>query len=212
MADHIHKLIIVGDGGVGKTSYIKRLSTGEFIRKYIATMGVENTQLVFNTNKGNVVFNICDFAGQEKYSNYLKIIDENKIALNNLIKCIYILKDFIDMDLVNMISLYLDKEKLLDVTCAIVMFDVTSRISYKNVQSWISTVRKKLPKIPIIICGNKVDVVDRKVKPRDITIHRTLKLKYYDISCKSNYNYVEPFLALARYFHGQDTQFIQLPS
>ena len=31
------KLILVGDGGVGKTTYIKRHLTGEFEKKYICT-------------------------------------------------------------------------------------------------------------------------------------------------------------------------------
>ena len=31
------KLVIVGDGGVGKTTFVKRHLTGEFEKKYIAT-------------------------------------------------------------------------------------------------------------------------------------------------------------------------------
>ena len=31
------KLVLVGDGGVGKTAFIKRFKTGEFEEKYIAT-------------------------------------------------------------------------------------------------------------------------------------------------------------------------------
>nr|QBK93151.1 MAG: Ras family GTPase [Pithovirus LCPAC403] len=90
--------------------------------------------------------------------------------------------------------------------CAVVMFDVTSTISYKNVEFWVNHLRKAVPEIPIILCGNKVDIIDRKVK--DITMHRDLKLlKYYDISAKSNYNFEKPFLALARHFHGDDTKF-----
>ena len=35
------KLILVGDGGVGKTTFVKRHLTGEFEKKYVATLGVE---------------------------------------------------------------------------------------------------------------------------------------------------------------------------
>lgn len=35
------KLVLIGDGGVGKTVLTKRHKTGEFEKKYIATMGVE---------------------------------------------------------------------------------------------------------------------------------------------------------------------------
>ena len=211
MADHIHKLILVGDGGVGKTTYINRLYTGEFRKQYIATMGVDTTPLGFHANKGNIVFNICDFAGQEKYGDLLKIIDEHKIARKNHVKGIDVLKDYTHVDLVNMISSYHDKEEISGATCAIVMFDVTSRLSYNSVLSWISVIRNKIPKIPIILCGNKVDVPNRTVLPNDITVHRSLGLRYYDISAKSNYNFEKPFLALAQYFHGKDTKFIQHP-
>ena len=35
-----YKLVLVGDGGVGKTTFVKRHLTGEFEKKYIATLGV----------------------------------------------------------------------------------------------------------------------------------------------------------------------------
>ena len=65
------------------------------------------------------------------------------------------------------------------------------------------------------MCGNKVDVMQRVVKPKDITFHRkkarpecfllqlyglTAKqnMQYYDISAKSNYNFEKPLLYLFR--------------
>ena len=60
------KLVLVGDGGVGKTTFVKRHLTGEFEKKYIATLGVEVHPMPFTTNKGTIVFNVWDTAGQEK--------------------------------------------------------------------------------------------------------------------------------------------------
>lgn len=60
------KLVLVGDGGVGKTTFVKRHLTGEFEKKYIATLGVEVHPMVFNTSKGNIRFLVWDTAGQEK--------------------------------------------------------------------------------------------------------------------------------------------------
>jgi len=34
---HEFKLVFVGDGGVGKTTFVKRHKTGEYEKKYIAT-------------------------------------------------------------------------------------------------------------------------------------------------------------------------------
>ena len=63
--------------------------------------------------------------------------------------------------------------------------------------------------IPIVLCGNKVDVKERKVKAKSITFHRKKNLQYYDISAKSNYNFEKPFLWLARKLAGnQGLEFV----
>lgn len=38
------------------------------------------------------------------------------------------------------------------------MFDVTSRITYKNVPNWHRDLERVCENIPIVLCGNKVDV------------------------------------------------------
>ena len=60
------KCILIGDGGVGKTTYVKRMVSGEFEKKYVATLGVVVYPLKFTTNMGEIQFNVWDTAGQEK--------------------------------------------------------------------------------------------------------------------------------------------------
>ncbi|KAJ5125234.1 GTP-binding nuclear protein GSP1/Ran [Penicillium atrosanguineum] len=164
MADQVpptFKLVLVGDGGTGKTTFVKRHLTGEFEKKYIATLGVEVHPLKFTTNLGDIQFDVWDTAGQEKFGG---------------------LRD----------GYYINGQ------AGIIMFDVTSRITYKNVPNWHRDLVRVCENIPIVLCGNKVDVKERKVKAKTITFHRKKNLQYYDISAKSNYNFEKPFLWLAR--------------
>lgn len=61
--------------------------------------------------------------------------------------------------------------------CAIIMFDVTSRVTYKNVPNWHRDLVRVCENIPIVLCGNKVDIKDRKVKAKTITFHRKKNLQ-----------------------------------
>ena len=90
---------------------------------------------------------------------------------------------------------------------AIIMFDVTSKSSYKNVRKWYKELFELENKIPIVLCGNKVDCEkkEREVKPKQITFHREKEIQYYDISAKSNYKYDKPFVYLIRKFMGDET-------
>ena len=170
------KLILVGDGGVGKTTFVKRHRTGEFDKKYVATMGVEVHPLPFYTNLGNVIFSCWDTAGQEKFGG---------------------LRD----------GYYIGGQ------AAIIMFDVTARVTYKSVPHWYKDLIRVCESIPIVLCGNKVDCKDRKVKPKDIHFHRRKNLQYYDISAKSNYNFEKPFLYIARKLTGNpQCCFVEAPA
>lgn len=41
---------------------------------------------------------------------------------------------------------------------SIIMFDVTSKITYKNVPNWHRDLERVCENITIVLCGNKVDV------------------------------------------------------
>ena len=97
--------------------------------------------------------------------------------------------------------------------CAILMFAVTSRVAYKNVPNWYRDLVRVCENILIVLCGNKVCIMDRKVKAKSIVFHRKKNLQYYDISAKSNYSFEKPFLWLARKLIGDHyLEFVTMPA
>ena len=62
-----NNILLIGDGGVGKTTYIKRITSGEFIRKYIATQNCDIDKNMTKFYEFGTNFNLIDTAGQEKY-------------------------------------------------------------------------------------------------------------------------------------------------
>ena len=56
--------------------------------------------------------------------------------------------------------------------CAIIMFDVTARVTYENVPKWYCDLFRVCENIPMALCGNKVDIKDREVKAKSIVFHR----------------------------------------
>lgn len=87
---------------------------------------------------------------------------------------------------------------------AIIMFDLTSRVSHRNISNWHIDLTRLCENIPIVIVGNKVDL-KRKVTAKQITFHRKKNLQYYDMSAKKNYNLEKPFLYLIRKLSGDHT-------
>ena len=63
------KMLLVGDGNVGKSAFVNRTLTGGFVpHAYKPTMGGVIDGCDFQTNFGTVRFEICDIAGQDKRS------------------------------------------------------------------------------------------------------------------------------------------------
>ena len=170
------KLILVGDGGVGKTTLVKRILMREFKTKYVATIGVEINTLLFHTNLGPIIFNVWDLCGQEKFGNH-------------------------------------DGKYYKQGHCAIIMFDVTSRIPYKNVPATYRNITRMCENIPIVLVGTKVDIKDRKVTVKQLTFHQKKNIQYPDVSVKDNFNLDEIFLWLARKLTGDNNLiFVEAPA
>jgi len=150
-----YKIVLVGDGGTGKSSYVSRLNQDKFEKEYIATLGVEKYTIAVETSEGYVLVDLWDTAGQER--------------LGPMRDGYYVGAD-----------------------AAILFFDVTSRITYKSVPGWYQDIVRVSKDIPVVLCANKVDVKERKVKSKSITFPNKHDVGFYEISVKDRTLLKEP--------------------
>jgi len=162
-----YKICLIGDAQVGKSTLLHRFTNGNFIEKYQPTMGVDVAPVKHN----DVCLNIWDCSGSFRG-----------------------LKD----------GYYVQAHG------AIFMFDLTNKDSFKNLGKWLVSFLRVAGDCPVVICGTKCDLEKKQVSTQDIQqflyhdLSRLLnqhklcanKVKYYDISSKSNYNFDKPFTFL----------------
>ena len=151
------KVLIIGDGGVGKTNFIAMQSRNEFDRQYNPTFGIQNTNILYK----DITFTVSEFAGQEKYGFKKNVCDEIK-------------PDAI-----------------------ILMYDCTSKISYKNILDWYNRV-SSVKHVPMVLIGNKSDISHIKfdIPKLHIVLSNEIinqNLKYFEVSTKNNTNVREVF-------------------
>jgi small GTP-binding protein len=77
---HEYKAVLLGDGGVGKTAIIHRLSSGSFEPELSPTVGGSFTPVVLATPHGEVEFKVWDTAGQEKFRDLVPLYFRNAHA------------------------------------------------------------------------------------------------------------------------------------
>lgn len=193
-----YKLVLVGDGGVGKSTYIKRLLTGEFEKKWISTLGVEVHPLVFHTNYGPVRFNVSDCAGQMSAANFGAERQDRFAGLAEA---------------------YWD-----GADCAVLMASFDSKRSMKSLSTWHSRLEEKVGEIPFVVVHNKAELKERKYTlnrgchaiqyfaglsecPGQFDAHNEARSYNFSVSTKSCYHLYDPILNLLRRLSGrQDTE------
>ena len=138
-----YKIILIGNSGVGKTCFFRKLSTGEFFDTNISTIGVEKVSLEVNiindkNEKKNIQVSLFDTAGQEKFRSlslqYIKGSDG-----------ILLLYDITNRESFENVEMWINSlDDVID----------TSKENSNNV---------------IILIGNKIDLIDVKGKTRQVT-------------------------------------------
>ncbi|KAM6986281.1 ras-related protein Rab-38-like [Aplochiton taeniatus] len=71
--EHLYKVLVIGDLGVGKTSIIKRYVHQTYSINYRATIGVDFALKVLNWDSETVRLQLWDIAGQERFGNMTRV-------------------------------------------------------------------------------------------------------------------------------------------
>lgn len=183
------KICLIGDGGVGKTSLVKRHRTGHFEKKYVATLGVEVHPLRFFMKNGEgekmeVCFNMWDTAGQEKFGG---LLDGYYIQSHGAIA-------------------------MFDVCSKVTYHNVDKWM--REFQRVCKVAPICLVGNKVDVEERKVGAKEIQSKLNKLYVKKLMgKGKYFDISAKSNYQFDKPFLHLARTLVGDDSlQFMEAPT
>ncbi|XP_056612393.1 ras-related protein Rab-38 [Triplophysa dalaica] len=73
LKEHLYKILVIGDLGVGKTSIIKRYVHQNFSANYRATIGVDFALKVLSLEHETVRLQLWDIAGQERFGNMTRV-------------------------------------------------------------------------------------------------------------------------------------------
>jgi small GTP-binding protein len=162
--EYAFKLILGGDGSVGKTSLVHRFVENTFAKDYKSTIGtsIMKKECSFKELESAVRFIIWDLAGQSQFQR-------------------------------------VRPSYLANAEAGILVYDVTNRKSYENIENWNNEIIKASPNISLILVGNKIDLKDnRKVSNKEGSkLADKLGLSYIETSAKTGENINDAFKMLA---------------
>jgi len=173
------KVTIVGDGAVGKTSLIQKFTNDTFKTEYIKTIGAQFSVYDKKIEGDKIKLLFWDIAGQDNF-NFLKpsFFKESKAAI---------------------IVYSLEENKLGE--------ESFKHESFKHVHNWDNDIREYCGKVPVVIIGNKVDLVEEKILDTS-AIEKIVKEKnylgYFITSAKTGQGVIEAFNAIINELYVKD--------
>ena len=172
------KVILCGDPDVGKTSILARYVDGQFSDDYNQTIGA------------NFLIKEIELS---------KVIDKLDIKNPKLKKDLKEFKLYF-WDLGGQHDkLFSNEYYFVQAVGAFVVYDVSNRESFDNIDFWILKLNELSGEIPFIIIGNKIDKKDERLVPLEEAKERAdnYNVQYMETSAKSNENIDKAFESLS---------------
>ena len=66
--DHLVKILLIGESGVGKTCILQRFNRGDFLVNHLATIAIDFKMKIFEVDGVKLKMQIWDTAGQERFN------------------------------------------------------------------------------------------------------------------------------------------------
>jgi small GTP-binding protein len=173
------KALMLGNAGVGKTSILTRFIDGKFLDSYIQTVGanfyIKEVDLTHIINKINLDHDTKEKIKESNFKVYWWDIGGQTDKL------------------------FVTEYYFLNAVGAIVVFDVTQKETYDNLDFWISKMKDLSGKVPFIIIGNKIDLEDERKVSFDEGKRKADEngVQYIETSAKDNKNVEIAFETLA---------------
>lgn len=146
-----YKISLIGDSSVGKTCIFKKLTIGVFLDKNISTIGMDRRTIGF------------EFEVEENGKTLQRKVDVSLVDTAGQERFKSITKNY-----------FKGSDGI------ILMYDITNRESFQNVENWSSSIIDAIgnpanSKYLIILLGNKLDLVENKEKERKVTTEEAMK-------------------------------------
>ena len=174
------KVILCGDPSVGKTSILSRYVDGQFNEDYNQTIGanflikeIELSQIIDNLNIKNP--KLKEDIKEKGFRLYFWDLGGQHDKL------------------------FSNEYYFVQAVGAFIVYDVTNRDSFDNIDFWITKLKQFSGEIPFIIIGNKIDKKDERLVSLEDAKEKSdsFMVQYMETSAKSNKNIDRAFESLS---------------
>ncbi|XP_077282990.1 ras-related protein Rab-37-like isoform X1 [Arctopsyche grandis] len=206
----IHKTILLGDSGVGKTSLLVQFETGKFQSgNFSATVGIGFTvMLLGDSGVGKTCLLVRFRDGTFLGGNYISTVGidfRNKVVAVDGSKVKLQIWDTAGQERFRSVThaYYRDAHALL------LLYDVTNKTSFDNIRAWLGEIREYAQDdVVIMLLGNKCDSgSDREVRREEgERLAREYRVAFMETSAKTGVNVELAFTAIARELRARSCQ------